>query len=631
MRFTGSTVPILVSIVLASLLSLAGAVSARPLHAQSSAPPPDLACRDCHGGSEQTYTFPSGETVTVGIDLAMLDAAPHSAYGTEPVPCTACHSGSAARYRYPHQPNPAQTTRDFRVEVSANCEGCHYPHQPFHPIVGSDTSSLEGDLPVCADCHGSHDIAPVEAIPEDMPDRCLACHSNQDDEWISMFLQPRPGLGQGADGYAGSTRCNGCHDETYFTWHDTLHAQLIQDIAARPEAVLGEFDVEGSEVPFGLGEVAYTVGSRWRQAYLTWAATGSPTQTVTSTLTNTVASTLQLLPMQWLVESATWAALEEGGEPPDDWITECGSCHVTGLNLETWGFTEFGIGCEACHGPAAAHAADPENVKPFAEVDDQVCGACHSRGTSPEGHPFPGNFRPGESLDDHFILTTSDEYLWPNGSAKYNHQQYMDWHLDNTMVASPDIRCVTCHAVHGTGEATGQLQSSLNGLCVDCHGRQSALGRHTPFHQQAMSEREFLCTDCHMPLMATTAEPFDLHNHSFLQPAPDETIAHGGMGMMPNACNLCHNADAETPEWAAQTIAHAQSLAPDTSFFGPGPTPTSPPPPTPMPSVGQVATLEVTPPFWWLRWMAFIVGGLIVAGVLVWIGLAFRSRRTSNG
>ena len=596
------------------LLGLLGLSSGSNIHAQSSTLPKDLVCRDCHSDSSRILTLPSGETAPTGIDLAELDSSPHSSSASTPAGCNDCHTGRA-RYRFPHQTNPAQTRNEFVAEVSGSCQNCHYAHLPFHPIEGDNTEELEGQLPACADCHGSHDIVRVEQMPEQMPANCLACHTDQDETWTAQYLLPRPGLGEGAEGYAGSTRCSGCHDDMFFTWHDTLHAQLVQNATDNPDAILGDFAPEGASLSFGPEHVAYTIGSRWRQAYLT----------------QTTTDTLELLPAQWLVESAEWAPLEEGGQEPADWITECGSCHVTGLNTETWGFTEFGIGCESCHGPAAAHAEDPESVKPFAEVDDQVCGACHSRGASPDGYHFPASYRPGEPLSDHFTFTTSDEDVWPDGSARRNHQQYMDWQLGSPMASSQDVNCVTCHAVHDVGQAAGQLRAPLNDLCVECHGRQEALARHTPFHQQAINKREFTCADCHMPVMATTAEPFDLRVHSFLQPDPESTIAHGGVDMMPNSCNLCHTGGAETPEWAVETIAHARSLAPETSFFGPGPTPTSPPPPTPMPSVGQVVTLEVTPPFWWLRWAAFLFVGLLVVAGVTMIVYRVRLRRNADG
>ncbi len=614
--------------------------------AQSEVPLPDIPCRNCHEGSSREYVFPSGETIGVGVDVATLDASPHSSLRSEQVPCTACHTGNNVRYRYPHQPNPAQNYRDFVVEVSENCPSCHYPHKPFHPIEGADTSELVGELPTCADCHGSHDIERVESMADAMATRCIACHTDEDVGWADEFLAPRPGIGAGAEGYIGSTRCSGCHDDIYFTWRQTHHARFIQDAVANPDAVLGDFESIGEDVSVDKEDIAYTIGNRWRQAYLlapeTTTVTTTVPQTVTQTITQTVTQTitqtiaqpmtqtatveLPLLPVQWSIESSEWIPLQEGGRLPEDWITECGSCHVTGLNTETWTFTEFGVGCESCHGPGANHAEDPENVKPYAEVDDQVCGSCHSRGVSQDGYHFPATYRPGDMLADHFIPTTSDDDLWPDGSAKRNHQQYMDWQLGNSMGASQKVKCVSCHGPHSVGEGTAQLRAPLNDLCLVCHGEKKALAQHTPFHQRALQERSFTCADCHMPLMATSAEPYDIHNHTFLQPNPDGTIVHGGLDNMPNACNQCHKGSAESPQWATEVIAHAQSLAPEASFFGPGPTPTSPPPPTPMPSVGEVDKFDTEPPLWWVRWAAVVIAALVAAAFIAWIRSSVYSR-----
>jgi predicted CXXCH cytochrome family protein len=264
-------------------------------------------------------------------------------------------------------------------------------------------------------------------------------------------------------------------------------------------------------------------------------------------------------------------------------------------------------------------------------ADDQVCGSCHSRGTSPEGYNFPASYHPGDTLTDHFTFATEEDYFWPDGSAKSNHQQYMDWTSGNTMASSGDIGCTTCHLVHETGEVQAQLQQPTNDLCLECHNEQRALVKHTPFHEQALRQHSFTCANCHMPLIATSAVPFDLHTHAFAQPNPSASIEHGGVDMMPNSCNLCHQELAETPEWAQETIHFSRGLAPQTSFFGPGPTPTSPPPPTPMASVGEAPEeIEIEPPFGWLRSAVFIAGGLLVVVAIAGIANYMYRRRKLN-
>ena len=48
--------------------------------------------------------------------------------------------------------------------------------------------------------------------------------------------------------------------------------------------------------------------------------------------------------------------------------------------------------------------------------------------------------------------------------------------------------------------------------------------------------------------MATSAVDYDIHSHTFRQPDPGNSIDHGGVETMPNACNLCHlNGEAGAP------------------------------------------------------------------------------------
>lgn len=575
----------------------------------------DAACRGCHGAKTDVLTLPSGETLPLGVDLAALDASPHSVRNDPSLPCTSCHVNETD-YRYPHLENPAQTAHDFKAAVSQNCESCHYPHLPFHETVDQSQYTT----PTCADCHGSHDIAHVTDMWETMPDNCVACHTDRSRDWVADFLTPLPGLGAGAEGYGGSLRCAGCHEDKYFSWRETLHADVVQDVQANPDAVIGDFSSDDPARPFALDDVGYTIGSRWTQVYMS----------------RTVSDTFQILPAQWDVKLQEWAPYhyQSAGGENMDWSEACAGCHVTGLDNAASTFKEFGVGCESCHGPAAAHAADPENVKPYVTVDAQVCGACHSRGTSTDGqHPFPVDYTPGDMLADHFVFTTDEEALWPDGSAKLNHQQYMDWQLGSSMSQAPGMSCNTCHAVHGGGVDPGQLKQTSNELCLSCHGDQEALVRHTPFHETAMKQRDFNCTDCHMPLMATSSDQFDIHNHSLLQPNPQGSIDHGGLDLMPNACNNCHNRSGESAEWAAQTIAFAQQQAPPVAggSFGPGPTPTSPPPPTPMASVGQPSIYQYeVDTGQWVRRILVIAAVFALFLVVAWAYYWIRRRRSRN-
>lgn len=69
----------------------------------------------------------------------------------------------------------------------------------------------------------------------------------------------------------------------------------------------------------------------------------------------------------------------------------CLACHTVGYGLPT-GFVSAaqtplleGVQCENCHGPAANHAASPDDptVIPQVELAAQVCGGCHSARLAP--------------------------------------------------------------------------------------------------------------------------------------------------------------------------------------------------------------------------------------------------------
>lgn len=71
---------------------------------------------------------------------------------------------------------------------------------------------------------------------------------------------------------------------------------------------------------------------------------------------------------------------------------ECLPCHVTGMNDKKagGGFADAvitpqtaNVQCEACHGPAGAHALGPEKNVVVDKVTEKTCRRCHNRETDP--------------------------------------------------------------------------------------------------------------------------------------------------------------------------------------------------------------------------------------------------------
>lgn len=318
--------------------------------------------------------------------------------------------------------------------------------------------------------------------------------------------------------YVGSDTCFQCHSDQHRDWSNTLHPMMIQDAVANPSAIIGDFatgeevrvgTVNGEERAYTVEDVVYTMGSKTRQRYIAATADGG----------------FVVLPGQWNVAAATWAEATAG-----DWLKDCAGCHTTGFDVEAQTFSEVGVGCESCHGPASVHVETamnlPEGVDPYGEevyalrqtivasVDGAICGQCHARGMSPDGeHGYPVGYVVGGALDETmFALATptgteDDMYFWPNGLEK-KYGQYNTWSESRHALAlesltaegepqercmgchSTDytnqdgafeqqavtpanaqygITCVGCHAPHGEAEAEAQLVGESYDLCVSCH------------------------------------------------------------------------------------------------------------------------------------------------------------------
>jgi 2',3'-cyclic-nucleotide 2'-phosphodiesterase (5'-nucleotidase family) len=82
------------------------------------------------------------------------------------------------------------------------------------------------------------------------------------------------------------------------------------------------------------------------------------------------------------------SAMETLREGDDHFRSQCVSCHVTGFD-RPGGFLDeqitpelANVGCEACHGPGAAHIAQPR--RPYGQVTLQTCVTCHTSQMDPD-------------------------------------------------------------------------------------------------------------------------------------------------------------------------------------------------------------------------------------------------------
>lgn len=422
-----------------------------------------------------------------------------------------------------------------------------------------------------------------------------------------------------ADSYVTSDSCQSCHPSEYATWYASYHRTMTQ--VAGPDTVVAPFD--GRELfykgqrfvvfrqedqfkvemddPYWRGappaprevfEIVLITGSHHMQIY--WHPTGDGRR-------------LGMFTFVWLTQEKEWIPRNSAFLLPPDrttlseegrWTYLCIRCHATHGLPRQHGRTdvdtrvaEFGIACEACHGPGEEHVLanrspsrrygfhfDPE--KPDATVvepsrlsatpSSQVCAQCHSVWEFPgtrefkewDKHGFP--YRPGENLAESRVLVLpknleSDPLLqdilnhepdyfersfWSDGMSRVVGDEY------NAMIQSPcyvdgdeTFSCLSCHSMHQSANdprpveewRADQLKWGMDGndACLQCHESYADdIAAHT-YHET--DSKGSLCYNCHMPhtsyglLKAVRA-------HQVGSPTVAESLETG----RPNACNQCH-------------------------------------------------------------------------------------------
>ncbi len=411
--------------------------------------------------------------------------------------------------------------------------------------------------------------------------------------WLASPLNAQVQADPQAPAYVGSQACAGCHQDAYEAWQGSHHAKAWQlpapellgngllDGAFEGEVFVhdgmrAEFRRDGDDLTVAVTEkdgvfTEYTVHS---------VAGIAPLQQL---LLETSRGRIQSFDVAWDVASRQWYHLYPDQDlPPVDgyhwtgpyknWNTRCAECHATGFE-KNFDFqrrryestqVEIGVGCEACHGPGAAHLEKVENAEVpaygvaltdwgfTADMSDPVaamqqCAGCHARREAfGAGNPLPGT-----DFEDAYNLSLLRPGLY-HADGQILDEVYVYGSFLQSKMHSKGVTCANCHTPHAA-----ETVAEGNAVCAQCH---SPAGNpdfpslpladfdtpeHT--HHEAGSDGA-QCVSCHM--VERTYMGIDgRRDHSFRVPRPDMASVTGA----PDACTDCH-AD-KNPDWAAQTIA----------------------------------------------------------------------------
>ncbi|HBI15922.1 MAG TPA: hypothetical protein DDY20_10485 [Desulfobulbaceae bacterium] len=379
--------------------------------------------------------------------------------------------------------------------------------------------------------------------------------------------------------YAGSASCRECHERFYELWSSSLHGLAMQPYTL----AFAEARLTPQPSPIAIGKRDYRAditageviesGRQGAKRYQIEHVLGG--KNVYYFLTPLDKGRLQTLPVAYDVHKKEWFDTAasgvrhfptgEQGEAVDwqhstyTFNTACYSCHVSQLDTNydigtdtyhtTW--TEPGINCETCHGPAAGHntiaRATPKgqplpelriiSTKTMTTVQrNDLCSGCHAKAS-----PLTPAYRPGERFYDHYNLATlEDPDFYPDGRDLGENYTLTSWSM-SPCAKSGQLDCMHCHTSSGRYRFK---QEKFNNACLPCHEEKvETPTAHT--HHPAESEGS-KCVSCHMPM--TVFARMNRSDHSMLPPTPAATMVY----QSPNACNLCHQD--QDAKWADQIV-----------------------------------------------------------------------------
>ena len=441
---------------------------------------------------------------------------------------------------------------------------------------------------------------------------------------LLRFVEPAPRAPEPppfearVDGYVSSNTCRSCHPREYAAWHASYHRTMTQRVNAG--MALGDFN----DVELELDGVAYRLSRRGDTLWARWEgvdhqlvlATGSHHDQMYWYQSDS-GKGLQQFAFDYSRRSARWIPTRSSFLAPPgkrekhfagEWSAKCAKCHAVHSPRhpkDPRRVAEFGIACEACHGPAEEHVAahrnpvhriasrldeapDPTIVHPK-RLDSHrsaaVCGQCHGVIIAEAGPYRPGddihpkrlflqlryldpNYQPQNrfererqlahlshrasgQLKPRFILGT----LWRDGAVRVSGREF------NGLLESPcfergEMSCSSCHTLHQQADDPRSLEQWANDqVSVGMEGNEACLQCHSDFQGVALVEHTHhesestgnLCYNCHMSYSVYGIQKAH-RSHTVASPSVAESVDVG----RPNACNQCHLD--RTLAWTARNL-----------------------------------------------------------------------------
>ena len=484
-------------------------------------------CLACHSDKDLT-TERAGRTVTLFVEAGRFSASVHGALS-----CTSCHADLEGK-ELPHSTPLAKV----------GCGACHTQEQQQHTRSLHGKAIARGDplAPHCVECHGNHDILPVNdprsaVAPLKVPFVCGRCHQEgtpvqvsrriHQDHILENYSESIHGEGLLRKGLVVAPTCASCHTAHLILPHTDpsssiarrniaatctrCHAQIESVHRKVIKGELWEKEVHALPAcvdchqPHKIRKVFYTQGMA--DADCLRCHTNARIKGARDGRSLTVrAEELARSRHAGTACSQCHSEVNASRVRPCETITrkvDCASCHAE-IGQQYQRSTHGQLlakndpnapTCEECHGThVVLGKQDPQSVT-FATNVPKLCGRCHREGQKATVR-YLGR--------QHEIIEHYSESIHGKGLLKSG----------LTVTAT----CNNCHTAHSVLPRSDP-ESSVNpknvpATCGRCHyGIEEQFLQSVHAVRMAKSDKELpICSDCHSAhtIRRTDEDPFKL-------------------------------------------------------------------------------------------------------------------------